>query len=94
MSKRQRFVVSAVLLLVVLYNFCLTLTAFGDWSAWRCYTSSFIWSLAMGLEKYDTLTLIFPVTFTIGVGVFWFLLPTSIYDNSNCDFMELEFIFY
>lgn len=39
----------------------------------------FAWSLWEGLGKNMTLlTLILPMFFTFGVGVFWFLLPTSI----------------
>jgi hypothetical protein len=40
----------------------------------------FFWSLLEGLGKNATLlTLILPAAFTIGVGIFWFLLPTSIF---------------
>ncbi len=39
----------------------------------------FVWSLIEGLGKDATLlTLILPVFFTIGVGLFWFLLPSTI----------------
>lgn len=38
----------------------------------------FIWSLREGLGKNMTLlSLVLPVFFTLGVGIFWFLLPTS-----------------
>jgi hypothetical protein len=40
----------------------------------------FTWSLKEGLGKNMTLvSLILPVAFTLGVGLFWFLLPSSIY---------------
>lgn len=40
----------------------------------------FYWSLKEGLGKnMSLLTLILPVLFTFGVGVFWFLLPGSLY---------------
>lgn len=40
----------------------------------------FAWSLREGLGKNLTLlSLILPTFFTIGVGLFWFLLPTNIY---------------
>lgn len=40
----------------------------------------FVWSLWEGLGRDATLlTLVLPTTFTLGVGLFWFLLPSSIY---------------
>jgi hypothetical protein len=40
----------------------------------------FIWALKDGLGVNATLlTLILPVAFTTGVGLFWFLLPTSVF---------------
>ena len=40
----------------------------------------FVWSLREGLGKNTTLlSLILPPMFTVGVGLFWFLLPTVIY---------------
>jgi hypothetical protein len=40
----------------------------------------YIWSLWEGLGRNMTLlTLILPTLFTLGVGVFWFLLPSSIF---------------
>lgn len=40
----------------------------------------FLWSLWEGIDKNSTLlTLILPAFFTAGVGVFWFLLPSSIF---------------
>lgn len=83
MSKRQRFVVSAVLLSLgfIAVQFLSNVNRFWAIGALGAVTLLlFIWSLYEGLGKNMTLlTLILPVTFTIGVGVFWFLLPTSIY---------------
>lgn len=40
----------------------------------------FLWSLREGLNKDMTLlTLVLPAMFTLGVGFFWFLLPTNIF---------------
>lgn len=40
----------------------------------------FLWSLWEGIGKNSTLlTLILPAFFTAGVGVFWFLLPSSVF---------------
>lgn len=42
----------------------------------------FVWSLREGLGRNMTLTsLILPSLFTLGVGIFWFLLPSSIFTN-------------
>lgn len=39
-----------------------------------------MWSLWEGLDKDMTLlTLVLPAIFTVGVGIFWFLLPANIY---------------
>ncbi len=83
MSKRQRFVATSLLLsfgfvFVVYSNFeqsfvpiiLLTLATL----------LLFVWSLKDGLGKDATLlTLIQPMMFTLGVGLFWFLLPTTIW---------------
>lgn len=40
----------------------------------------FLWSLWEGIGKNSTLlTLILPAFFTVGVGVFWFLLPSNVF---------------
>jgi len=40
----------------------------------------FYWSLAEGIERNATLlVLVLPALYTLGVGLFWFLLPSSIY---------------
>ena len=49
----------------------------------------FYWSLREGLGLDMTLlTLVLPLFFTLGVGFFWFLLPTNL-----LYFMESAFIF-
>jgi hypothetical protein len=83
MTKRQRFIISSIVLslgffgvqflaeryrflsIFILGVFCLLL---------------FIWSLREGLGKNMTLlVLVLPLYYTVGVGLFWFLLPTNIY---------------
>lgn len=83
MTKRQRFLATSVLLalgfvFVVYLNFdqvfipivLLTLATL----------LLFIWSLKDGLS-FDArmLTLILPMMFTLGVGLFWFLLPSTLW---------------
>jgi len=83
MSKRRRFVASAILLSLgfIAVQFLTNVNRFWAIGALGAITLLlFIWSLYEGLGKNMTLlTLVLPVIFTIGVGVFWFLLPTSIY---------------
>ena len=83
MSKRARFIVTSVILslgflgvqfLPSQYRFirigCLGLITI----------LLFIWSLKEGLGGNSTLlTLILPFFFTVGVGLFWFLLPVNIF---------------
>jgi hypothetical protein len=83
MSKRRKFVLTSVLLalgfvgiqlLDARFKFIaiavLSLTTLG----------LFAWALSEGLGKNATiLTLVLPVIFTAGVGIFWFLLPTNIF---------------
>jgi Protein of unknown function (DUF5656) len=83
MSKRRRFVLTAILL-------CLGFTAIqflNDqnrfWAIGALGLATmvlFYWSL-LGSIKWNMtlLTLILPVIFTLGVGVFWFLLPANIF---------------
>lgn len=83
MSKRLRFVLSSLLLSVGFvwvqflddtYKFFaigLLVVLTGITSAWSFYE---------GLGKNMTLlSLVLPMLFTLGVGMFWFLLPSSIY---------------
>ena len=82
MSKRQRFVISSALLSL---GFVGLQFLEGSWR----YSGIgglalltiilFAWSLKEGLSKNLTLlTLVLPAVFTLGVGLFWFLLPSSI----------------
>lgn len=83
MSKRQRFVISAILLSLgfIGVQFLTDVNRFWAIGALGLITLFlFSWSLYEGLGKNMTLlTLILPVIFTTGVGIFWFLLPANIY---------------
>jgi hypothetical protein len=83
MSKRRRFVITSLLLSLgfVAIQFLNDQNRFWAIGLLGLFTLAlFIWSLWEGLGKNMTLlTLILPVVFTIGVGIFWFLLPTNIY---------------
>ncbi|MFV1917434.1 MAG: hypothetical protein ACC618_03080 [Patescibacteria group bacterium] len=84
MSKRQRFIVTSLVLslgfvgtqfLSESYNRFLSIGILGILTI-----ILFAWSLREGLGKNSTLlTLVLPFAFTMGVGIFWFLLPTSIF---------------
>ena len=83
MSKRKRFIITSIILslgfagiqffderyrFVVIAALSLLTLAF------------FTWSLIEGLGKNTTLlALILPTFFTLGVGLFWFLLPTTVF---------------
>ncbi len=83
MSKRQRFVITSLVLSLGFlgiqfienqYRFL----AIGTLSLLTL--TLFVWSLWEGLGRDMTLlTLVLPVFFTVGVGIFWFLLPASIF---------------
>lgn len=83
MSKRRKFVVSSVLLSLgfVAVQFLTDVNRF--WAIGALGVSAlllFAWSLYEGLGRNMTLlTLSLPVIFTTSVGIFWFLLPASIY---------------
>lgn len=83
MSKRRKFVITAVILSlgfvgVQLLGDQFKFLAIG---ALSCLTAAlFAWSLIEGLGKNMTLvSLILPTLFTLGVGLFWFLLPSNIF---------------
>jgi hypothetical protein len=82
MSKRRRFVITSLVLSLGFIGIQflegqLRFWAIGILSLLSCL--SFIWSLYEGLGKDLTLmTLILPPLFTAGVGIFWFLLPSTI----------------
>lgn len=83
MSKRKRFILTSVLLSLGFigiqfldnqYRF-LAIGGLG-----LATLLLFIWSLREGLGLNLTLlTLVLPVFFTVGIGLFWFLLPASIF---------------
>lgn len=83
MSKRRKFLISSLVLslgflgiqFLTDQNRFLAIGVLG-----LLTTSLFGWSLFEGLGKNMTLlTLILPTFFTLGVGIFWFLLPGSIF---------------
>lgn len=92
MSKRKRFLITSVILSLGFVAIQLV-SASNDTlfieSQFRFLTIGalglltiilFAWSLKEGLSKNLTLlSLILPTLFTIGVGLFWFLLPTKIF---------------
>lgn len=83
MSKRLRFVISSILLSAgfVWIQFLDDRSKFVAIAVLVLLTGlSSIWSFYEGLGKNMTLlSIILPMLFTLGVGIFWFLLPSSIY---------------
>lgn len=83
MSKRRRFVVTSLLLCLgfIAIQFLNDQNRFWAIGALGVLTIVlFYWSLMEGLaRKMTLLTLILPTIFTLGVGVFWFLLPTNVF---------------
>lgn len=83
MTKRTRFILTAIILSIGflginLINESGRFFAIGGLSALTLIL--FVWSLREGL-KFDAtiLSLILPIIFTLGVGLFWFLIPSTIY---------------
>ncbi len=83
MSKRQRFIITSLALSVGFIGIqflpeqyrLLSIASLG-----LLTLVLFTWSLRDGLGRDMTLlTLVLPVMFTIGVGLFWFLLPASVF---------------
>lgn len=83
MSKRRRFVITSLLLCLgfVAIQFLNDQNRFWAIGALGVLTVVlFYWSLMESLKGGQTLlTLVLPVIFTLGVGVFWFLLPANIF---------------
>lgn len=83
MTKRNRFLITSFLLSIgfVAIQFINDQNRFWTISLLGLATLIlFIWSLYEGLGKNMTLlSLVLPVLFTLGVGFFWFLLPSSVY---------------
>ncbi|MDP3994845.1 MAG: hypothetical protein Q8P91_03360 [bacterium] len=82
MSKRKRFIITSTLLAFGFISIQLLDNQFRFWSIGILTLLTpilFFWSLSEGLAKDMTLlTLLLPTFFTAGVGIFWFLLPSSI----------------
>lgn len=83
MSKRQRFVITSLILSGGFVTTSFLANQFKFWSIGGLTlltVALFFWCLREGIGKNTTLlSLILPAFFTLGVGIFWFLLPTSIY---------------
>lgn len=83
MSKRKRFIITSASLSLgfVILQLLPEQYRFGSIAALGILTLAlFIWSLREGLGFDMTLlTLVLPVAFTVGVGLFWFLLPSNIF---------------
>jgi hypothetical protein len=83
MSKRKRFVITSMILSlgfvgIQMVDERMKFLAIGILSFLTLVL--FLWSLREGLNKDMTLlTLVLPAMFTLGVGFFWFLLPTNIF---------------
>lgn len=83
MTKRKRFLLTSMILslgfvgiqfLDIQYRF-LSISGLGILTI-----ILFVWSLREGLGRNLTLlTLVLPTLFTVGVGLFWFLLPASVF---------------
>src|SRR3990167_593399 len=83
MSKRKKFLITSALLAsgFVGINFLDNEVRFWAIGGLTILTIVlFYWSLAEGLALDATLlTLVLPALFTLGVGIFWFLLPATIF---------------
>lgn len=83
MTKRKRFLITSAILSLgfVGIQFLPTQFRFVSIGSLTILTLVlFAWSLREGLGMDMTLlTLILPFAFTLGVGIFWFLLPTNIF---------------
>jgi len=83
MNKRKRFLITSLILSLGFISF-----QFLE-NQYRFYAIGFLailtiilfyWSLREGLKRNMTLlTLVLPTLFTLGVGIFWFLLPASFF---------------
>src|SRR3972149_7354547 len=83
MNKRQKFVITSILLCLgfIGINFLDNQYRFLAIGGLTLLTLLlFIWSLWEGLGLNSTLlTLVLPSLFTLGVGIFWFLIPATIF---------------
>jgi hypothetical protein len=83
MSKRKRFIITSLILSLGFIGISFIENRFRFISIGGLTLLTvilFAWSLKEGLGRNMTLlTLILPAFFTMGVGIFWFLLPVSIF---------------
>lgn len=83
MSKRTRFVITSLILALSFIGIQFLNDQNRFWAIGILGVLTFalfFWSLFENLGKNMTLlTLVLPVMFTLGVGFFWFLLPTNIF---------------
>ena len=82
MEKRKKFIITSIVLSLGFIGINLLENYLRFWAIGGLTIATiilFFWSLAEGLGLNATLlTLILPGLFTLGVGLFWFLLPTTI----------------
>ncbi len=82
MTKRQKFVITAILLSLGFLGINFLDNSYRFWAIGALSIVTvlcFIWSLWEGLGLNATLlTLVLPALFTLGVGIFWFLLPSVV----------------
>lgn len=83
MSKRRRFIVASILLSLGFVGIQFLNDQNRFWAIGLLGFATlvlFVWSLWGTLGRNMTLlTLVLPTLFTLGVGIFWFLLPANIY---------------
>ena len=83
MSKRQRFLITSAVLSLGFLGIAFVDNQYRFWAIAGLTALTlglFVWSLWEGLAKDMTIaTLILPTLFTLGVGVFWFLLPANFF---------------
>lgn len=83
MSKRKKFIITSLVLalgFVAIQFLSERYRYLSIGSLGAATVLLFIWSLKDGLGRNMTiLTLLLPFTFTIGVGLFWFLLPAGVF---------------
>jgi hypothetical protein len=85
MSKRRRFLITSFILSLGFMGIQLLTDQNRFWAIGLLgllTTLLFAWSLIGSIGKnMSLLTLVLPTIYTLGVGVFWFLLPANIYDR-------------
>lgn len=83
MSKRRKFVITSLVLSLGFIGIQLLTDQNRFWAIGVLGLLTvllFLWALWEGIGRNMTLlTLVLPTMFTLGVGIFWFLLPSNIY---------------